>query len=333
VAVIRLIDGFQGSGGPAMTMPLGRREFLKQNVAAGVLLGFPFLVPEETAAGADAAPAPATGAELLAQARQRMAESVRPGVVIVIPPDAKAAQVLAADLGRLLGADDACEELVVRKVRVMGPQQPAAHGPTDPTVQRLFCQGVFVCVPFADVQKAFPDLKPGTAAVLLNAEGRAADCAPAEAGLFGKDVAVKLTQFLHGAKGERLAAAAAAQREALGTALSGQLDAALRDLDADGFAEREAASKKLAELAPRAPALLAAALRDATELEPRRRLERLFTDLYQTEPPAKGVTRLPYGVRFESVHVDPCPGCGMGTLPPGSRQFVRFITDKPEKKK
>jgi hypothetical protein len=270
---------------------------------------------------------------LLAQARQRMTEGVRPGIVIVIPPEPKAAQVLAADLGRLLGAGDACDETVVRKVRIRGPQQPAANGPTDPAVQRLFCQAVFVCIPFADVQKAFPDLKPGTAAVLLNAGGRAADCAAAEVGLFGKDAAVKLTRFLHGAKGEYLEATAASQRAALGTALSGQYDAALRDLDADGFAEREAASKKLAELAPRAPALLAAALRDATELEPRRRLERLFSDLYQTEPPAKGVARLPYGVRFESVHVDPCPGCGMGTLPPGSRQFVRFLTDKTEKKK
>ncbi len=314
-----------------MTTPVGRRDFLEQSAATGLLLGFPFLVPQE---GAGAEPAP-TGAELLDLARRRMKQEVRPGVVILIPPDPDDAQRLARDLGDLLGAgNEWCFFVSGKEREEVG--KPPVTGATDPSVQRLFCQAVFVCVPLADVRKAFPDVRPGSAALLLDAAGRPLDQLAADPTLFGKDFPAKMKRFLHGPRGAHLATAGAAQRAALGPAAAAQLDAAVRDLDADDFTARENASRRLAELAPRAPALLAAALEAAPGLEPRRRLERLFADLFWTAAAEKPGPRLPYGVRWETVTkgVDPCPGCGMGGFwLYRSRLFLRFVTDKTEKQK
>ena len=117
----------------------------------------------------------------------------------------------------------------------------------------------------------------------------------------------------------------------LGPAACTQFDAAVRDLDADAFPVREAASKKLAELAPRAPALLAEALEGAPSLEARCRITRLFDELYAATPHGQPGPRLPYGVAWASERVDPCPGCGLGVMPAGTRLFLRFATDKEKK--
>ena len=109
--------------------------------------------------------------------------------------------------------------------------------------------------------------------------------------------------------------------------------AAIRDLDSSKFTIRQAASLRLEELAPRVTGPLAAALEKKPPLEVRRRIEQLFREIYAAAPQLQPSPRLPYGVQWEVQHVDPCPGCGQGFLPHGSRLFLSFIANKPKDQK
>jgi hypothetical protein len=305
-----------------MHTPLARREFLKHGAAVTAVLGFPFWDHLTGADTPEKAPA-----DLLTLARERMKQEAKPGVIIVIPPDAKAAQRLANDLAGLLGAREmACG--VVEPIR--HKNVPAPVGAGNPAAQRLFCQAVFVCLPFEQARRAAPDLAPDTAAVLLDVAGKPVETIKTEPTLFGKDFVARMSSFIYGKEGQHLAAVVQAQRGALGKASSEQVDAAVRDLDSNTYATRETASRRLAELAPRATALLAAALQTNPPLEPRRRIERILDDVYAAAPPEKPGPRLPYGVQWQARAFDPCPGCGLSSAPLPSRQFLRFVTEKPK---
>jgi hypothetical protein len=268
-------------------------------------------------------------------ARERMKQEVKPGVVIVVPPDRSKAAELAYHLGQMIGATEAGMEMEKHNgtLRFKGWGGPEPHGPGDPAAQMLFCQAVFVCLTAEETKQAFPDFKAEAALILLDLEGKPLDCLKPDGHLFGKDFAERMARFLYGDKGQHLQPVVEAQRKALGPAVCDQLDAAIRDLDSSKFTVRQAASRRLEELAPRATGPLAAALEKKPPLEVRRRIEQLFREIYAAAPQLQPSPRLPFGVQWEVQHVDPCPGCGQGFLPHGSRLFLNFIANRPKDQK
>lgn len=318
-----------------MGSELGRRAFLQQNIAAGLVLGLPLLRATAGPSLAKVGPPPISGAELLDQARKRMKDELRPGVVLVIPTDPGRVGSLTNALGRLMAPPDGCDVPAAPVKAVKTPEKKAVAavcGATDPALQRLFCEAVFACVPVDDVRAAYADVRADAALVLLDAQGKFLADLPYAPGLFEKDFVTRLTEFVHGPEGKHLASAARAQRAALGEAKSAALDRSLADLDSDDFSQREQASRHLGGLAPRAPAVLVRGIQDVSTLEARYRLERIFSARFAALADCPG-DRLPYGVRFEAVAVHSCPGCGMAILPQSSRQFVRFLATKAVPKK
>lgn len=301
---------------------LARREFLQQSAAATAILGFPFLEYRSHAAQ------PMPKADLLALARERMKQETKPGVVVVIPAKPEDAEKLANHLSQLLGGHDAgC---------ALWPTQGSDGsivllGQGDFSAQLLFCQAVFVCLPADQAKKAFPEVPADAGVLLLDLAGRAVASLPVHPELFGKEFTVRVTELVHGKKGERLAEVVRAQRQALGDALSAQFDKALRDLESDNFATRQAATESLEKLAPRATALLASAYRTRPPLDLARRLDQLFAIIYQAAPADKASARLPFGVAWNK-RSGGCGGeifakCGLSSAPPPTRLFLRFLTE------
>jgi hypothetical protein len=305
---------------------IGRREFLKQQITAGVILGFPFLEGCGQPKGKEPT---ATPPKYLALALERMRAEARPGIVIVVPAEPGQAEALSTDLSYLIGATDAACKAAQKPTPTKGFVPPPVSG-GDPIAQRLFCQAVFVCLTRADAARAFPDLKPDTAAVLLDPAGKLVDQLAAAPDLFKKDFGERMGAFLHGAKGERLAAHAAAQRAALGAEFCGKFDRAVRDLDSEDFETREKASKQLGEMGRRCPLMLAKAMTDSDGLEARYRIVKVFDGLYAGAPQQEPGPRLPYGMTWQQVQFDPCPGCGRVAMPAANREFLRLITEKPK---
>ena len=305
--------------------PIGRRDFLKKNMAAGLLLGFPFL----EGCAQEKPSSPAKKPAHLELALERMRTGLMPGVVIVVPEQPERAEQLANELSYLVGATDAMRKAAVLPVRIKGfVPDPVSDG--DPLAHRLFCQAVFVCVNAKDARLAFPDLKADTAALLLDPSGKLVDQLAVTPTLFSKDFGERMGHFVHGAKGERLTAAAAAQRSTLGVEFCGRFDKAVRDLCSDTFEVRETASRQLADTSQHAPLLMAKAMNDSTDLEARYRLMIAFDGLYAAAPQEKSGPRLPFGTSWQQVQFDPCPGCGRVAMPAASRAFLRFAAEKPK---
>jgi hypothetical protein len=151
--------------------------------------------------------------------------------------------------------------------------------------------------------------------VLLGLDGKPAATLPERPGLFQEGFVPAMTELLHGARGERLAALAAAQRKALGVEMAARVDAAVKDLDNDRFRKREAASALLARSAKRTTAILLRAEQTAPSLEARRRLERLL-EAVQNAAASRPNRMLPYGARWEEVPRD--------GRPEGGKRFLRF---------
>ncbi len=305
-----------------------RRDFLMQAVAPSAVLGFPFLC-SLTAAGPEGGPPLLSPLpDFLALARQRMKRETRPGVILVIPPDPGSRQRMALGLAGVIGAPPKARALEQKGPAVFkgwGHVPPA--GPGDSAAQRLFCQAVFVCLPEEEVRKLVPDLKPDDRAVLLGLDARPDGRLRGDLSFYEKGFAARVAELLHGERGQHLAAAAGAQRRALGEPLARRCDADLLALGADRFAARQAAHDRLAGLAPRIPALLEQALHARPVLEVRRRVERLFEDLYARGPDDSSSPRLPFGVEWREEKVDPCLGCGLSSAAFPSRLFLRFATD------
>lgn len=299
---------------------LARREFLQY--AATAVIGFPFLDQFSQAAE------PLPKADLLALARERMKQEIKPGVVIVIPAKPEDADRLANDLAQLLGGHDAdCARWPTQETQ----HRTVMLGAGDFSAQLLFCQAVFVCLPADQARKAFPDLPANAAVLLLDLAGKPATSLPAQPELFGKEFNTRMADLLYGKDGERLAETVRAQRQALGDALAGQFDRAMRDLESDHFATRQAATEQLEKLAPRATALLASAYRTRPPLDLARRLDQQFANIYKAAPADKASARLPFGVAWNK-RTGGCGGeifakCGLSSAPPPTRQFLRFLTE------
>jgi hypothetical protein len=320
-----------------MTLPLNRRDFLKRNAAAGLILGLPLLEGCYPTGKEEPRPRAASGLsavadELLTEARQRMKKETKPGVVLVIPAKPDAAKALAADLSRLLGiSGSACAAPPVAPAngKAAGPARIDPAGAACPPgmdafLRRLFTRAVFVCLPADDVRTLYPAVRSDGAAVLLDVSGKPIDQLASRPELFSKDFTAAMTKFLSGPKGEHAAAVRDAQRAALGTAKAAQVDQDLRDLDSDRFAAREMASRQLRETAATTTTLLATALDDAKSPESRKRLEAIFEELYLGVPAGTAGVRLPYGVEIDQPKFDPCPACGMAFIANEGLVFIRF---------
>lgn len=307
-----------------------RREFLKQTTTA--ILGFPFALslaegaepakaePAAARAKGPAAPPP-TADELFAAAKERMKAECKPGVLILVPANPQKAAKLANDLSLLLGGKEpACA--VAPAVRMHGPQ---AVGGGNAEARPLFCQAVFVCLPEAAAQKAFPKLHLQTGVVLLDQNGKYADELKGSDTLFAEQFTSEFTTLLHGKRGERLAANIEAQRKAMGREAAERLDASVRALEAEQFLIRQQAAVVLAGLAPRATAQLAAELRKQPPLETRRRLEYYFDELFSAASEESPSVRLPFGAQWNAQAFDSCPACGLSRTPQQARLFLRFL--------
>jgi hypothetical protein len=303
---------------------LTRREFVRQSTAVTLLLGFPLL---DQAAEPDK-----HYDELLGLAKERMKKENKPAVVIVFPADRERLRSLENDLARLVGGHHP-ECGLFPKGR--GDEVPLL-GTGSPEAQLLLLQAVFVCLPAAQAAKAFPEVKTDTAVLLLGLDGKvAASFVPK---LDGNDFQPPLAELIYGKDGERLAAAVRTQRAALGKDLSARFDAAIRDLQSDQFASRQAAVRQLEELAPRATALLAEVYRGRRPLEMTRRLAQIVNGLFAPAPADKPSLRLPYGTHWVAVQAD-CAGgfsetervaCGLSGVAPPTRRFLRFLTENPK---
>lgn len=310
-------------------MAQGRRGFLRHSALA--VLGFPFV---DHLLAAEIAGEPAK--DLLALARERMKSEKKLGVVVVVPAKAEDARKLENDVAQLLGGHNTkCAQFPTKD----NNHQPRLLEGVDPAIQALLCQAVFVCLPAAKAKEAFPDLPADAALVLLDLDGKPAATVAAHPDLFGKRFKEQLTALLHGKDGARLAAVIQAQRQALGKDLAARFDTAIRDLDSEQFAVRQAAAQLLAELAPRATGILATAYRPGLPLETTRRLDQLFTAMYNATPPNQPSARLPYGAQWVETRPNGCAGgfgegavekCGRSSVPPESRIFLRFLTEKPK---
>jgi hypothetical protein len=309
-----------------MTTRLTRRLFLRQGTAAAAILGMPLL-----ANGAEKDKSPPPWAELLEQARERMKRESKPGIVIVIPPQPEVTAKLQNDLSRFVGGHHPACGLFPPKDK---PADSPDVGTAEAEAQVLLCQAVFVCLPAEEARKAFPAMKGDDAVLLLGLDGKLAGSLTADPDLFGKDLKQKLTDLLHGKDGKSLAATIRAQREALGKDLCARLDASLEDIKSNDFAVRRAATRQLEELAPRCTAELASVYRNKPALEVTRRLDQVFALLYNAAPGDKPSLRLPYGTHW--VKMEPsCVGygisarCGLSQTALPTRQFLRFLTEKP----
>jgi hypothetical protein len=299
---------------------LARRDFLQ--ISATAVIGFPFLDHLTQAAE------PLPKADLLALARERMKQEIKPGLVVIVPVKYEDAAKLAHQLSQLLGGHHAgC---------ALWPTQGSDGsivllGQGDFSAQLLFCQTVVVCLPIEQAKKAFPDLPGDAGVLLLDLEGKAVASLPAHPELFGKEFTARVTELVHGKNGERLAAMVQAQRQALGEAPAAQFDRALKDLESDNFATRQAATDQLEKLAARSTALLASAYRTRPPLDLARRLDQLFSIVYKAAPADQASARLPFGVAWNQRSTGCADNafakCGLSSAAPPTRLFLRFLTE------
>jgi hypothetical protein len=310
-----------------MSQSIGRREFL-QGVAATSVLGFPFLSGcgrtkvQVLAAGPE--PQPVESDKLLALAKSRMEREVKPGVILVIPSDAKALSEMESALAHLLSANPELPKVE----KGNGIREPVAGAPT---IQEILCQAVFVCLPETYVRSKFTDVAPKAGAILVDESGKAVASLPFESAMYSTtEFAVGMTELIHGGDGKRLSAYAKKQLNALPAGDRGRIEQDLTALDSKRFPERESASSNLKRVAPRVPAVLAAALVDNPSAEKRQRIQVLFRQVYSAASAYDAGVRLPFGVVWRkdsetAVSADPCPPCGMVAVAKGTRRFIRFL--------
>lgn len=258
-----------------------RRQFMQQG-AASMILGFPLLCEAADGSGAELLPHPRLYYPgLLGRAMTRMAAECKPGIVFLIRTDHCDA-LLSQSLAQLL------------------------HD-TSADTKRLFGQAIIACVPQNEVQAAF-SVKGDSIAVLIDHKGRLLDELKTQPWPF-ENATQELTRFLHGPGRKHLASAVEAQRQSLGDDSLASVESALRSLSSNAFREREIATRKLIDVAPRIAAILTdARLRTADE-ETRCRIDQVF-DRYYTSLPDTAGQRMPFGVEWFEQVWDGCPGCG-----------------------
>ncbi len=263
---------------------------------------------------------PGNQGDVLELARRRMREEVKPAVLILVPQEEAARNLLAARMTQLLVGAPQPEQ----GVRRAGGFEPVAPSQA---VDLLFSQAVFVCVPEEQARRAFPNFAAQAAVVLLDPDGRPAAALPDAPALFEQHFVAAVSEMLHGKNGERLAATARAQRAALGDRAV-RVDAAVRDLDHDRFRRREAASTLLTEAAPRTTAILIEAHKKAPSLEVRRRIERLLEGVLAAAGDRAEAT-LPLGLAWS----EPAEQANGGIVPVGGApgragRILHFVVGK-----
>lgn len=245
-------------------------------------------------------------AEWWPAALKRMKETDRCGVVLVAPDEERARQQVGLALHRILTDDPA-----------------AAH--------QLFVEAVFVCLTPALADGRVRKAGGKENRILLAPDGKrvAADTMAwpgvrkdgATVGSLQETVE-SLRTFLHGEKDERLAEHAARVEKRLPEAAR----TAIASLDAEDFEERAKATTVLAKhAADLVPFLVLLSTRDAS-LERRWRAGAAVKQVFQAADPRSPGPRLPFGCAQHREHFDPCPGCGLGSAPEGTRYFLRFLT-------
>jgi hypothetical protein len=268
-----------------------------QQGAASLILGFPLLSETTGAATAEMLPYPRLYySGLLGRAMTRMAGECKPAIVFLIRADHRNAQ-LSHSLANLL------------------------HD-TSADAKRLFGQAILVCVPQAEAQSAV-HVKDDSIAVLLDHKGRAIDQLKLEPWPL-ENATARLTHLLHGPGRKHLGLASEAQRQALGSESLTQVNNALRALSSNAFREREMATRKLIETAPRASAILVEAHLRACEEETRCRIDQVFDRYYSSLPDTAG-QRMPFGVEWFEQPYDACPGCGRVAFNPQTHRAVKAL--------
>ena len=307
-----------------------RREFLARSTAAAAVLGFPFVGRISAAAGADTAADDSTRADrptfdyaaVFATARERMEAQHKPGVVIVIPPDADDAAALKLALTATL------------LPRSLTNGQRWATG-------RLFSRAVFVVLPWHEVRKRLPGADADALCLILDAAGNVIETVPAPArpvdaaerllpaAVLGATFIADMNARLDGPDGRRLAADAKAERAARADG-GKEVDRLLAGLAAPdaGDAERAAAAKALAELVATAAAIMLEK-RSMADRELALRIDDILVAACGGIPVGPDSPGLPHGVQCHEVMItiDPCPLCGLGrAAAPTARRFLHFLS-------
>lgn len=230
----------------------------------------------------------------------------RCAVVLVVPQQEHARHAAGLVLNRILADDPA-----------------AAH--------QLFAEAVFVCMVPALADGLVRTAGETENRILLAPDGKrvAADTMgwPAvqkDGATVGNlaELVEGLRKFLHGEKGERLAEQAARVEKRLPDVLRD----AIRELDHEDFEVRSKATAFVAKHAgDMIPYLLKLASTESS-IERRWRAGAAVKKHFHAANPAAPGIRLPYGCAPEREHFDPCPNCGLGFAPGGSRYFLRFLS-------
>ena len=266
-------------------MKLDRRTFLATAAAAPLIYGLKSVLgtPDDN--------------EWFRAALQRMKETRRYGIVLVVPADLRLRQTVGTRLRALLD----------------GPST-AAHA--------LFSEAVFICLT--------PELAAGRVQsgsethtrILLDPDGRrvVADTM-AWATLQPRNFFGSFSRFLHGQDGQRLAGHA----RTIEQSLPDEVRSALPRLDDASVHARSEASTLVLRHADRMIPYLVHQGLNGESPEARSRCHALVEEFFRLSEAAHFGPRLPYGATRASVAADPCPACGLAVAPVRSRKLLRFL--------
>ena len=306
-----------------MITDIERRDFLRQAVMAGLVIGFPW--------GRARGDEPAGAADAIALARAEMARRGAPGVLIVLSrldvsgPTPKGPDI--DQLNRLFGGSTPPRDIGFRE----------AHQP-NAALLGLFARAVFACATVAEVERALGAEAARSAVLRLDPGGGVGAAVARDPALDRDDAFVaSVVALLDGTEGKALESAAAHQRAAF-SALAAQADLAIGQLDAADYVTREAASVALLDVADRLGNALVLAARRTTSIEARTRLAavtRAYVERHGAraalEPSVdapNGDARLvvPLGLRWGHLNDHfHCPPCGMGAASTEVRRYVTLV--------
>ena len=271
-------------------MMIDRRAFLAGAATAPLVFGLRELLGQE----------PKWEPDWFAQARRRMKESGRFGVVLVIPGDKAGRERLGTALQALL--------------------EDESEGPRE-----LFSEAVFVCVTAEIARAGLREAGERQNRLLLSPDGKRVLADSVELNLF-EDPAKFIKSFgalIHGDKGERLRDRAAAIRAELGDGAK----RALARLDADTVEERDEAASQLQKVADWIIPLLVETRVTSTSEEVQARCRAILRKYFESGAPT-APPRLPFGCALETPTPkgDGCPGCGLVIVRRDARKFLGFLS-------
>lgn len=265
-------------------MDIGRRAFL----ATPLVFGLRELLAQDTKWEPD----------WYRKARERMRQTGRYGVVIVVPDGLPEREKLGNALQNLL--EDPAEGL-----------------------RELFCEAVFVCVTSEVARACLREPGERHNRFLLDPAGKrlAADTVDPAVFLESQKFLKSFLPLVHGGRGERLRDRAAAIR----ATLEDPLKKALTRLDAETVDERDEAAALVQKHAETILPLLVETRVTTANEEVRARCRAILQKHFESA--AVPGPRLPYGARLEEPVVkDNCPACGLVVIRTEPRKLLRFLT-------